>query len=565
MQYLQFHLGEMFMRIRFRPKLALVMTALVSVAFMVLPLTASAARLHTTHTTSTARAHINCATGDSRCTEVYDSEAVFGEGHYIGHDEPSTLFYSNRPGSGNRMQWRLTLPRDPSPTDPLTPGKSFNFQLHSAFWFGMAMCDTQSYPEQVSTCTPDSDSNIVDPAVSPNHPGVAFMEMQFYPPGWVPFEAPGGISCDPTKWCAALNIDSLSQNAVTGQVLNSTCAASTGLEYVNFAFITKSGVPQPNSPPNPVQATISTFTPNPSADLFMNSGDKLVLTMHDTTHGLQIVIDDLTSGRTGSMTASAANGFGQVLFAPSPSTACVNIPYDFHPMYSTSSEQTRVTWAAHSYNIAFSDEIGHFDLCTAISGPGGNCTGLEGIPGDQEPTDSDDVVCQPASASLLVQVTGCYNPAAVNLGFDGTSYQTLWPDGNTTLRPTAIQFSSPLTGSGYNVKYNRVAFEADLPRIENPAVCDRFTGVGCTLIPTTDDPAIGGSGFEPATFYPFFSTTRVSDRCVWQLGNHIPGSTNDFGQNAQYGTLLNLTYTALGGGPTTRYNDFRQILSKNSC
>jgi hypothetical protein len=53
--------------------------------------------------------------------------------------------------------------------------------------------------------------------------------------------------------------------------------------------------------------------------------------------------------------------------------------------------------------------------------------------------------------------------------------------------------------------------------------------------------------------------------CLWQLGNHIPGSTNDFHQNAQYGTLLNITYTNLGGGPTTRYNDFRNILSTNPC
>ena len=35
-------------------------------------------------------------------------------------------------------------------------------------------------------------------------------------------------------------------------------------------------------------------------------------------------------------------------------------------MYSTSSPKTRVLWAAHSYNIAFSDEIGHFDFCTHI-------------------------------------------------------------------------------------------------------------------------------------------------------------------------------------------------------
>jgi hypothetical protein len=28
---------------------------------------------------------------------------------------------------------------------------------------------------------------------------------------------------------------------------------------------------------------------------------------------------------------------------------------------------------------------------------------------------------------------------------------------------------------------------------------------------------------------------------------------------------LNLTYTTTGGGPKTRYNDFRQILSNNPC
>ena len=262
------------------------------------------------------------------------------------------------------------------------------------------------------------------------------------------------------------------------------------------------------------------------------------------------------------MTASAANNFGQVKFAPT-GTTCKNIPYDFHPMYSTSSEKTRVTWAAHSYNIAFSDEIGHFDLCGNVDLSTFTCSGNEGIHNDREPGDGDDQFCLPASDSLLVKVSGCQFS---NTGFDGTAYQPLWPDGNTHLRPTPIQFSSPLTGSGYNVNYSRMAFEADLPRIEDPAVCDRFTGVGCTLIPTTDDPAPGG-GTQPAVFYPFFSTTHTSSGCVWQLGNHIPGSTNDFHQNQQYGTLLNLTYTAFGGGgaPTTRYNDFRQIFSSNPC
>jgi hypothetical protein len=553
------------MRISSRSKLSIAFT-LFALATVIVGLVATAAlRGSAVKAASSTHMHIDCAAGAINCTEVWDSEQVFGEGVYIGHDEPSTLFYSNVPGSGNQMRYTLILPKDPSPANPLQRGKSFNFQLHPAFWFGMAMCDTQSYPELLQNCTPDTDKNIVDPALSPKHAGTAFMEMQFYPPGWISW--PAGDSCDPTKWCAALNIDSLSEKSTTGQVLNPTCAAVTGLEYVNFAFITKNGVPQPNSPPNPVNSTINTFTPNPQADLFMNSGDKLTVTMHDTAHGLQIDINDLTTGQSGSMTTSAANGFGQVKFAPSPSKECTNIPYDFHPMYSTSSEKTRVPWAAHSYNIAFSDETGHFDLCTAVSGPGGNCTGLEGIKNDQEPADSDDLNCYPASSSLLVQVTGCFNFAAVNQGFDGVPYQPLWPDGNISLRPTSIRFSSPLTGSGYNVQYSRTAFEADLPRIENPAVCDRFTGIGCTLIPTTDDPPPVGTGFQPAAFYPFFSTRSTANGCVWQLGNHIPGSLNDFGQNQQYGTLLNLTYTLVGGGgvPTTRYNDFRQIFSNNPC
>ncbi|HCU92465.1 MAG TPA: hypothetical protein DHU96_06860 [Actinobacteria bacterium] len=62
------------------------------------------------------------------------------------------------------------------------------------------------------------------------------------------------------------------------------------------------------------------------------------------------------------MTASAANGFGQVKYDPA-GTSCVNIPYNFHPMCPTTSEQTRVIWAAHTYNVAFSDEIGHFQFC----------------------------------------------------------------------------------------------------------------------------------------------------------------------------------------------------------
>ena len=146
-------------------------------------------------------AHINCAQSSAMCTEVANSDNVFG--HYVGHDEPSVLFNSNVPGSGNHMSYNVVLPKDPSASNPNKVNKSYSFELSGADWFGMAMCDTQSYPEQVKTCPPDSDKNILDPTFSPKHVGQAFMEMQFYPPGWIPWPtwqvAVGASSCDPTQ------------------------------------------------------------------------------------------------------------------------------------------------------------------------------------------------------------------------------------------------------------------------------------------------------------------------------------------------------------------------------
>ena len=83
------------------------------------------------------------------------------------------------------------------------------------------------------------------------------MEMQFYPPGWIPWPtwrvAVGASTCNPTRWCAAMNIDSLSLNPVTGKANNATCLAKAGEEYLNFAFITKSGKSQ--APANPIDST----------------------------------------------------------------------------------------------------------------------------------------------------------------------------------------------------------------------------------------------------------------------------------------------------------------------
>jgi hypothetical protein len=509
------------------------------------------------------------------CTEVFDSIGYGGA--YTGHDEPSLVFYSNVAGSGNTSVYLLQLPKDP-PTLPKQDGTggTFNFQLRPAFWVSMAMCDDQSAPNPGGSsvgpnilCKPDSDSNIFDgsdptkPDYIGKHPGTGFMEMQFYPPGWV-------NGADATRWASALNIDSLSQNSNTGQGNNAACGGA--IEYVNFAFVTKSGVPP--GPPSPLLQDNSTFTPNADT-LFYNPGDVLRVVLQDTIQGLKITITDLTTGETGFMTASAANGFAEILFDPDGHNCNLqkhNLPTNFHPMYATSSEHTRVPWAAHVYNVAFSDEIGHFEYCSAVSSEGGACTssGASDPPG----TGLDENSCFDAAfvASFgLIPIGGCLD---TDIEFDGVPYQPVWPGTGANppldqqFHPGSVLFTSPLftAASGTQQNYSRVAFEADLPRIEfatnppcqrhflNPA--DPNPGEGCV------NPPVG------ANFYPFYSIRGGTSKCTWQLGGaSIPGTTNTFGGSStvEFGSLLLSAYPAANGQPTLRYNNFRNVLSSNPC
>ena len=507
------------------------------------------------------------------CVDI-DGRTAASAGHapwYVGHDEPSALFYSQQRGSGNNNLYLLRLPKEPAaqPTQQTTGGKAttWNFQLHPAFWFGMALCDTQSYPEyNTSTCAADSDSNIyastnpASPKFISKHTGAAYMEMQFYPPGWVSW--PAGNSCASTQWCAALNVDSYNSSS-SGVNNNAACLDTVGVEPVNFAFITRNGRAQ--APANPVDATAATYTPDPAKDLFMNPGDLLAVSMQDTRAGFQVIITDLTTHQAGSMTASAANTFGQVLYQPGSST-CNVAPYSFHPMYATSGPNTRVVWAAHSYNVAFADEIGHFEYCTVVASDG-SCT----TPGGADATTpdaaaaSDDFGCFPPTASTLVRIGGCL---ASDGDFDGPEYDNNWPGTGNPSTPQPITFTSPRF-NGLQ-RYSQVAFEADLPRIEDPSFsptnnCNRATGAGCV------NPPNGPTG-QPVPFYPIFTTSGRSllggRGCSWQLGGAgIPGTTRTFGGTsaAEYGPLLKLDYPASPTTVSSRYNDFRQILAGNPC
>ena len=312
------------------------------------------------------------------CTDFRTAEGR-GEDNdvYVGHDEPSVDYLSSAPRSGNNMQWTVTLPRE----RPLPATQTF--ENYIAFWFGMALCDPNSYPR--GTCIPDSDKN------DPNKAGSAFLEMQFYPPGFSPFITQ--ISCDLTHWCASLHINSL--EVMDNGQLNPNCAETT-----NFAFIQRNGIP--TGPAGPTNATVASFTPN-NQTLLMNQGDRLRVTLKDTSDGLLTRIDDLSTGQSGFMVASARNGY-QTL---NPNT-CVGTTFNFHPEYATAKYGNFVPWAALQANVTFDVEIGHF---------------TPGINGDN---DADDPPCFPGPT-----LPGCINFAqGGDIDFDGSSYLFDWPDGD---------------------------------------------------------------------------------------------------------------------------------------
>jgi hypothetical protein len=438
------------------------------------------------------------------CTEIAanDEHGFEDNGHYVGHDEADIGFFSHRHGSGNSASYNVKLPVDP----PGSPSASFSgptasFELTVTDWFGMVLCDNESYPEGTKVCRPDSDSNIQVPP-RPNHAGAAFMELQLYPPG---------INCSDTTWCAALTIDSLQAQygALHGPgsppnaIANPNCA-----EPVNFAFITHSG--RPTGPPGPDSTAPIPVTGDV---LSMNQGDSLTVSMHDTRAGFFTEIVDHTTGQKGFMTASIGNGFRHILFDPVNLT-CNSAPYAFHPMYDTAAPPLRngqptawTTWAAHTDNVSHSAEVGHFE------------------PGDN---DFDDACTDPI----------CF---ATDTDFDGFSYHPDWPNGSPNF-PTAEYLSSPrsLGSSGrFNQIYPIARFETDLPRIEEadsgPNTCDHHTGQNCVNPP------------PGAAFYPWYHLALARGlegrgvRCAWTPSNDLPNQITNFGGEQRAWGPLELT------------------------
>jgi hypothetical protein len=125
---------------------------------------------------------------DPRGTQAWDGR-FYENGKYIGHDEPSMRFISNQPGSGNDVTFTERLPVEPNALPTVAhPGRdvTHTFELTIAPWYSIDVCDPQSAPQ--SPCALESDAN----APKGNYPGAgaAFVELQFYPPGFAP--APSG-------------------------------------------------------------------------------------------------------------------------------------------------------------------------------------------------------------------------------------------------------------------------------------------------------------------------------------------------------------------------------------
>ena len=273
---------------------------------------------------------------------------------------------------------------------------------------------------------------------------------------------------------------------------------------------------------------------------------------------LQTTVDDLTTHQSGTMTASAANGFmdtkGIVDGAVNP--GCPGEPFNFTAEYSSASQQNQVPWAALEGGVLMEDEMGHFEVCSSVSnsfpqpgdadvfqvcqggseGPGasspeqgcslttGNCPGAtseDGVacpapPGGSSPNYTEGLPCEYSDAFCMPKgprpisndgpttvadwpVAGCQDNYFQNgdLDFDGTSYQPDWPNGQSN-HPTSFEYIGPFSNGK---AYPQVQIETDI--LASEGFCNVSTGLGCTV------PPVG------ADFYPFWTLGTATSSPTW--------------------------------------------------
>ena len=503
---------------------------------------------------------------NGKATRFYDN------GKYVGHDEPSVKFISTARNSANTFSTAIKIPVDPK-RSPTPSGSVTDYaNLSVAPWIGLPMCDNASYPQ--NPCTPDSNSNQNGGVNNPASAGSAFMELQFYPPGYTPFI--DSTSCSVTKWCAALTIDSL-ECSVEFLTCNNNC-----IEPVNFAYVQTNGVP--TGPPSPQLSDASTLLPN-GHTLMINQGDALQVSISDPAAGFTVNIRDRTTGQSGFMTASAANGFMQTSMAD-----CSGTPYNFHAEYNSALPQNGVPWAALEGGVLIQNEIGHSEGCSSVANSDPESSSFadgqtftdnkvfDTCNGGAEPTATGEGPCDSAGACQNAETQGQSGPVACNdneigtpgqnceysdgpcfqkgtrtaqvdgknvtesaasnqcwqtrtqngdLDFDGLDYQSFtWPDG-TANHPTPFQFTGPFDSGGK--LYPQLEFETDAAGSEN--LCNTGDGQGCTA------PPIGSHAYPYWTLNKGGGTLSAGGRsCSWSLGQTTRTTVSNFGKDLQYGS-----------------------------
>jgi hypothetical protein len=311
----------------------------------------------------------------------------------------------------------------------------------------------------------------------------------------------------------------------------------------------------------------------------MNPGDRITVHMYDAPapgggSAFEVVIDDLSTGQTGYMQASAANGFATTSGGIVNGAAgdCSGTPFNFEPEYSTASQANVIPWAAIATNISTEFETGHFEPCTSVTGastlslgPGlsdtyyNSCHGpyeAAGTGGGSGETSAEpsDAFCFPAGDthgalnSAPDEMTACMDDYAQNgdLDFDGTPYWAEWPTGAAPTASFPGSFVQQLPSTNGS-QYPQFFIQTDTALSESTC---QATGAGCALPP----PA------APGHFYPFWSRVTSGGRhpgCTLEFGNVSSGAgVDDFGGDAQYGVDMQ---------PTLGYPEFEGPVMSNAC
>ena len=375
---------------------------------------------------------------------------------------------------------------------------TWNFQLHPAFWLGMALCDNQSAPEFThAPCAPEQRHQHLrrhEPGRRRTTSASTRARRSSRCSSTRPAGRPGRRASAATrrKWCAAMAIFSLQPGSEHGRPEQRRLPATrSAIEPANFAFITKSGVP--HAPPAPLGQT--------DGDVHAERGDRPVHELGrpaDGRHprrrrrpdGDRPRPDDrpdrLDDGERRQRLRAGQLRAGRGDLPP----GAVHVPPDVRDL-----------------ERAHARAVGGAQLQRRLLGRDRALRVLLGRSparaATASPTTRARSTTTTRAASARPSRCSCRSEAVSPPTPTSTAPRTRpdWPgtDPNrgqdTKYHPTAITFTSPLFNGTQN--YSRVAFEADLPRIEAPdsgGICDRFTGselrqpaAGLELLPDLHD------------------------------------------------------------------------------